>query len=130
MTENRETRGLPRRRWRDLPPACARRRGRPAVAARSNLPEDRNRNRRPARFLTVTRWVPRYTWSVMDPEVRAEFDELREAHRRAMERMDRADERMEVRSATSSHPQTGGSGNQPPPRGVNRVRILGIESSC
>jgi hypothetical protein len=31
----------------------------------------------------------------MDPEVRAEFDEMREAHRRAMERMDRAEKRME-----------------------------------
>jgi hypothetical protein len=31
----------------------------------------------------------------MDPNVRAEFDELRAAHRRAMERMDRADKRME-----------------------------------
>jgi hypothetical protein len=29
----------------------------------------------------------------MDPEVRAEFDEMREAHRRAMERMDKADAR-------------------------------------
>ena len=29
----------------------------------------------------------------MDPEVRAEFDEMREAHRRALERMDKADAR-------------------------------------
>lgn len=29
----------------------------------------------------------------MDPEVRAEFDEMREAHRRAMERMDAAERR-------------------------------------
>jgi hypothetical protein len=29
----------------------------------------------------------------MDPEVQAEFDEMREAHRRAMERMDKADAR-------------------------------------
>jgi chromosome segregation ATPase len=32
----------------------------------------------------------------MDPEVRAEFDEMREAHRRAMERMDAADKRMDA----------------------------------
>jgi hypothetical protein len=31
----------------------------------------------------------------MDPEVRAEFDEMREARRRAMERMDAAEKRME-----------------------------------
>lgn len=31
----------------------------------------------------------------MDPEVQAEFDEMREAHRRAMERMDKADARAE-----------------------------------
>ena len=31
----------------------------------------------------------------MDPEVRAEFDEMREAHRRAMERMDAAERRMD-----------------------------------
>ena len=31
----------------------------------------------------------------MDPEVRAEFDAMREAHRRAMERMDKADRRMD-----------------------------------
>ena len=29
----------------------------------------------------------------MDPEVQAEFDEMREAHRRAMERMDKAEAR-------------------------------------
>jgi hypothetical protein len=31
----------------------------------------------------------------MDPQVRAEFDEMREAHRLAMERMDRAEKRMD-----------------------------------
>jgi len=31
----------------------------------------------------------------MDPEVRAEFDEMREAHRRAMERMNAAETRMD-----------------------------------
>jgi len=31
----------------------------------------------------------------MDPKVRAEFDEMREAHRLAMERMDRAEKRMD-----------------------------------
>jgi chromosome segregation ATPase len=32
----------------------------------------------------------------MDPQVRAEFDEMREAHRRAMERMDAAEKRMDA----------------------------------
>ena len=31
----------------------------------------------------------------MDPKVRGEFDAMREAHRRAMERMDRAEKRMD-----------------------------------
>jgi hypothetical protein len=35
----------------------------------------------------------------MDPKVRAEFDEMREAHRLAMERMDRHDRKMEALDA-------------------------------
>jgi len=35
----------------------------------------------------------------MDPEVRAEFDEMRGAHRRAMERMDAAEKRMDAAMA-------------------------------
>src|SRR5713101_7798178 len=57
MTENRETRGLPKCRAHDRPPACARRRGQAAAPARSTLPADGNRNRRAASFFTVTRRV-------------------------------------------------------------------------